>query len=68
MVNAIVYPWPDEDIESTLKRLRRVLEKSGYMKEYRRHKEYVPRSQRRRSKIAAAVLRRYGAKARVRAR
>lgn len=67
MVNAIIYPIVGEDIEWTLKRLRRVLEKTGTMKEFRRHEEFRSKSEKRRSKQNAARARINGGRLRVRA-
>lgn len=66
MVNAIIYPIVGEDIEWTLKRLRRVIEKENALRDFKRHTEFRSKSEKRRSKQNAARARINGGRLRVR--
>lgn len=67
MTNAVIYPMVNEDIENVLRRLRKVIEKDNVLADYKRHREFRSKSEKRRSKQNAARARINGGRFRVRA-
>lgn len=52
-----VRPYPGEHIDSLWRRFRRAIDKSNVLREFRQHRHFVSKSQRRRDKSARARIR-----------
>lgn len=49
-----IAPVPLEHIDSIVRRLKKVVQKSGLFQDYRRHECFIPKSERRRRESIAA--------------
>jgi small subunit ribosomal protein S21 len=53
-----IIPYPGEPIDATLRRFKKLCDRTNILKDYRRHEHFVSRSDRRRQKSNAARKRR----------